>query len=248
MALEFSNVSLSYPGSNAKSVVALERLNFAVANGQVCCVVGPSGCGKTTLLRVAAGLESPSAGEVRFRSAQIAGPSKNRGIVFQAYAAFPWMTARQNVAFGLGGESPGNAGEVDGWLAKVGLSDFADRYPKELSGGMRQRVALARAMIVRPPLLLLDEAFSALDERNRERMHLVLQAHCAETGCAVLLVTHDIREAILLADEVVVLTRRPGRVAKVVPSSFPRPRHRSVIHTPEFAAVQEEILSAFDEP
>src|SRR5262245_5077 len=162
---------MKFTGARGSTVVALENIDLTLAACEFLSVLGPSGCGKSTLLRLAAGLEVPTSGEVTYDGVPIEGPSRQRGFVFQSYSVFPWLTVRENVAFGLDhAESRVNEGRITKWLQFTGLSDFADAYPKTLSGGMRQRLALARTMIVEPELLLLDEPFGALDERTREGM------------------------------------------------------------------------------
>ena len=184
---------MAFSGARASTVVALENIDLSLGAGEFLSVLGPSGCGKSTLLRLAAGLELPTSGEVTYDGIPIDGPSRRRGFVFQSYSVFPWLTVRENVAFGLNNnDSRANDGRITKWLQFAGLTDFADAYPKTLSGGMRQRLALARTMIVEPELLLLDEPFGALDERTREGMqHLLLKA-ARETRCSVIFVTHDV--------------------------------------------------------
>jgi NitT/TauT family transport system ATP-binding protein len=166
--------------------------------------------------------------------------------VFQAYNVFPWLTVRDNVAFGLRDQADKAAHEhVDRWLELAGLTDFADAYPKTLSGGMRQRVALARTMVVEPEMLLLDEPLGALDEHTRRGMQAVLTTLVAQLGCSVLLVTHDVREAILMANRVLLLSRRPGRIIRTYDVPALRPRTREFMRTPEFNALYEEILEQF---
>src|SRR5262245_18347239 len=204
---------MAFSGARASTVVALEDIDLTLAAGEFVSVLGPSGCGKSTLLRLAAGLESPTSGEVIYDGAPVQGPSRSRGFVFQSYGVFPWLTVRENVAFGLNGSRSGaNDPKIAKWLEFTGLSDFANAYPKTLSGGMRQRLALARTMIVEPELLLLDEPFGALDERTRHGMQQLLLEAIRETGSSVIFVTHDVREAIFLADRLILLSKRPGRI------------------------------------
>lgn len=197
-------------------------------------------------MRLAAGLDKPTFGEVLYRGEQIKEPDRRRGLVFQSYSVFPWLTVRQNIEFGLdNSNSRPNREKVSEWLAFTGLTDFADAYPKALSGGMRQRVALARTMIVEPELLLLDEPFGALDERTRESMQALLLKAVANSGCSVLLVTHDIREALILADRILLMGAHPGRIiATFVPPSE-KPRNRDHLSLPEFKSLYEEILDRF---
>jgi len=235
-----------FPGAGGSTVAALENIDLTLAAGEFLSVLGPSGCGKSTLLRLAAGLELPSSGEVTFDGAPIEGPSRRRGFVFQSYSVFPWLTVRENVAFGLDDvESGANTEQITKWLQFTGLMDFADAYPKTLSGGMRQRLALARTMIVEPELLLLDEPFGALDERTRESMRQLLLDATRETGCSVIFVTHDISEAILLGDRVVLLSARPARILSAYEVGAKQPRSRTFLGTEQFTSLRAEILDQF---
>ena len=241
--LQFDRASKSFTSSKGHPVVALEDVTFPVHHGEFVTLIGPSGCGKSTLLRLAAGLEMPTAGSVSYLSQPITGPGLERGFVFQSYSAFPWLTVSENVGFGLPNDHDGvRTLEVKRWLELMGLSEFAEAYPKVLSGGMRQRLALARSMIVNPKLLLMDEPFGALDEHTRESMQQLLLRIVADTGCTILFVTHDIREAILLGDRVIVLSARPGRVLRDVRSVLAKPRTREILRTPEFNSLYETIL------
>ncbi len=244
--LKFINASKAYDADNGRAVHVLEDITFSVRPGEFVSLLGPSGCGKTTLLRMAAGLEKPTSGAIIFDGLPIVGPDRQRGIVFQAYNAFPWLTVRENVAFGLRVQaSDPDAEKVNHWLDVTGLTDFADSYPKTLSGGMRQRLALARTMIVEPRLLLLDEPFGALDERTRNEMQKLLQEVVSQTACTVLFVTHGIREAILLSDRIVLLCQRPARVLDIFDLTLPMPRSPQTIKTPEFMALYDKILTIF---
>ena len=203
---------------------------------------------KSTLLRLAAGLELPTSGEVTCDGVPIEGPSRRRGFVFQSYSVFPWLTVRKNIAFGLNHDkSSAHDGRITKWLAFTGLTDFADAYPKTLSGGMRQRLALARTMIVEPELLLLDEPFGALDERTREGMQQLLLGAVRETGCSVIFVTHDVSEAILLADRLILLSSRPGRILSTYEVMAKKPRSREFLRSEEFARLHAALLDQFTE-
>jgi NitT/TauT family transport system ATP-binding protein len=245
--LQFENASKSFVSSKGHDVVALQQISFSIHHGEFVTLIGPSGCGKSTLLRLAAGLEIASSGSVLYGGKLVNGPAMERGFVFQSYSAFPWLTVRENVAFGLSKHRRDSEPEISHWLELMGLSEFADAYPKVLSGGMRQRLALARSMIVKPKLLLLDEPFGALDEHTRENMQQLLLQVVADSGCTVLFVTHDIREAVLLGDRIVVLSSRPGRVLRDVTSPLGKPRGREHIRTPEFASLYETILDELPE-
>lgn len=240
--LQFENVSRAFVSSQGHSVTALQPISFSIKRGEFVTMIGPSGCGKSTLLRLAAGLDTPTGGNVLYDGQPITGPSMERGFVFQSYSAFPWLTVRQNVGFGLREQSNRREEEISRWLELMGLTEFTDSYPKILSGGMRQRLALARSMIVQPKLLLLDEPFGALDEHTRENMQQLLLQVVADSGCTVLFVTHDIHEAVLLGDRIIVLSGRPARVLRDETSPLPKPRGREHLRTPEFAALYETIL------
>ncbi len=227
---------------------ALERIDLDVHAGEFLAIVGPSGCGKSTLLRIVAGLNPASTGEVRVAGRAVAGPQTDLGIVFQSPVLLDWRTALANVLVQveLRGMDPRAYREraLD-LLAKVGLADFADRYPHELSGGMRQRVAIARALIHDAPLLLMDEPFGALDALTREQMRLDLEALWLATRKTVLFITHSIDEAVLLADRVVVMSPRPGRIEQIMNIGLTRPRGLGARRAPEFSAATERITDIF---
>lgn len=241
--LQFDRTSKTFTGAKRHPIVALQEISFSIRHGEFVTLLGPSGCGKSTVLRLAAGLETATSGTVLYQGQPINSPSVDRGFVFQSYSAFPWLTVCENTGFGLSGDS--RQKEISNWLNLMGLSEFADSYPKTLSGGMRQRLALARAMIVKPKLLLLDEPFGALDERTRESMQQLLLDVVSKTDCTVLFVTHDIREAILLGDRVILLSSRPGRVLRDVVCPLSKPRGRQHLRTPEFNSLYETILDEF---
>ena len=216
--------------SKRQSVQALSDVQFTVENGEFVCLVGPSGCGKTTLLRAIAGLEVPTEGVIMIDGERVEGPGTNRGMVFQEYGLFPWLTVQGNVCFGL--ERQGMAREACDnrcyeMLDLVGLHEFADAYPEELSGGMKQRVAVARALAVDPDILLMDEPFGSVDAQTRERLHAELLDIWQETKKTTLFVTHEVNEAILLSDRVLVMSTEPGQVKEIVDIDLPRPRSRT---------------------
>ena len=213
-----------------QTVQALEDVSFEVDDGEFVCVVGPSGCGKTTLFRIIAGLETATDGEVRLAGKPVVGPGTDRGMVFQEYGLFPWRTVAGNVAFGLeqqGLSAAERADRIEEMLELVGLTEFADAYPKELSGGMKQRVGIARALAVDPETLLMDEPFGSVDAQTRGMLHDELLSVWAETGKTVLFVTHDVDEAVTLADRIVVMAPSPGRVQEIVDVGLERPRQRT---------------------
>jgi NitT/TauT family transport system ATP-binding protein len=228
-------------GSGAREVVAIDRVDLEVAAGELLCVLGPSGCGKSTLLNAMAGFVLPTAGRVIAGGRPVTGPGPERAMVFQEYAIFPWMTVEENVAFGLevrGDARAAIAVRVDALLSKLHLAEFRDRFPKDLSGGMRQRVAIARALAVDSPVLLMDEPFGALDALTRRNQQDELLRIWAEVRKTIVFVTHGIDESIYLADRVVVMTYRPATVKRIVPIALPRPRDPA---SPEFNAVKREL-------
>lgn len=220
---------------------ALDTVSLSAKAGEFISFVGPSGCGKSTLLRLIAGLATPSSGEVLVGDEKIAGPSAERGLVFQDPNLFPWLSVRQNIQSGLvaRGVLSSKRHEVDEFIHLVGLESFANAYPHHLSGGMAQRVALARALINHPKVLLLDEPLGALDAFTRMRMQDEVLSIWQARGTTMLLVTHDIDEAIYMSDSIVLMTPRPGRIERIMPVNLPRPRDRA---SPEFLRLRGEIL------
>ncbi|AUG47711.1 nitrate ABC transporter ATP-binding protein [Haloarcula taiwanensis] len=221
------------------SVQALSGVSLSVREGEFCCIVGPSGCGKTTLLRTIAGLEDTDSGSILVDDDRVTEPGLDRGMVFQEYALFPWLTVRGNIRFGLDRpacDCPDCEGRIRELVDLVGLSGFEDAYPKELSGGMKQRVGIARALAVDPEILLLDEPFGSVDARTRDRLHDELLDIWAETRQTVVFVTHDIDEAVKLADRVVVLDDDPGTVQSTVTVDIDRPRERTSHRFVEYVA------------
>lgn len=231
--------------SDAGAVTALDGIGISVADREFVSVVGPSGCGKTTLLRLFAGLEQPTEGRVETDGERIESPSPSRAMVFQSFNLFEWRTVRGNVAFGLerlGVPESERRERVEEWLETVGLAGFADAYPEELSGGMRQRVGLARALAVDPDVLLMDEPFGALDAQTRALLQSELLDLWEDQRTTVLFVTHDIEEALLLSDRVVVMGNDPNRIVKRVDVPFERPRHgRELQTTTEFVKHRQEV-------
>jgi NitT/TauT family transport system ATP-binding protein len=250
--LEVVGVSREFSGPRGhRPTQALAHVDLSVAAGEFLAIIGPSGCGKTTLLHIIDGLLPPTAGHVLVDGQRVLEPGRDRAVVFQDPALLPWRTVARNVAYGLEclGVDRRRAGErARGWLELVGLAEFGDHYPHQLSGGMRQRANLARALAVEPDVLLMDEPFASLDAQARETLQAELLALCARTGKTTVFVTHDIVEAIYLADAVTVLTPRPGRVQCVIPVPAPRPRDWSVRREPWFLACEDEIRRLLGQP
>jgi len=223
---------------------ALRPTSLAIADNDFITVLGPSGCGKSTLLRIVAGLDAPTTGRVLLDGAPVVGPGADRGMVFQSYTLFPWLTVRQNICFGLrerGMAQPAQDEIAAHYIDKVGLGGFEHHYPKMLSGGMQQRTAIARALANAPKILLLDEPFGALDNQTRGLMQELLLSIWEAERKTVLFVTHDIEEAIFMANRVVVMTARPGRVKADVPVALPHPRHYTLKTTSEFSALKARL-------
>ncbi|MDP9389683.1 MAG: ABC transporter ATP-binding protein [Actinomycetota bacterium] len=222
----------------------LDGVDLRVDEGELVCLVGSSGCGKSTLLAIAAGLEPPTAGAVLLDGEPVTGPGADRGLVFQGYSLYPWRTVAQNVAFGLelaGFPRAEIARRVEHRLSVVGLSGFADALPAQLSGGMKQRTAIARALATEPRVLLLDEPFGALDAQTRAAMQEFLLCLWRETGTTILMVTHDVEEAVLLSQRVYVMSSHPGAVAAELAVPLPPERPRSVRRDPRFQELCQEI-------
>jgi NitT/TauT family transport system ATP-binding protein len=247
-AIELSGVTKRFATPSGTVFTALADLDMTVAPGEFCAVVGPTGCGKSTTLTLVSGLERPSKGTVRVDGRPVTGLTPGVGFVFQNDAVFPWKSVLDNVASGprFRGERRRAANEAArDWLRRVGLSGFEDRYPHQLSGGMRKRVALAQSLINQPKVLLMDEPFSALDVQTRSIMSDELLSLWELTRPAVVFVTHDLEEAIALADKVVVLTAGPGRVKATFRVDLPRPRKAQEIRfTDEFTSLYQEIWEA----
>ena len=228
-------------GAEGHEVVALQGIDLALARGQFTCLLGPSGCGKSTLLGAVAGFAPPSSGTILVDDRPVTGPGPQRGMVFQEYALFPWMTVEQNIRFGLEIKrlrGPEIERRVDDLLRLLSLADFRSRYPKDLSGGMRQRVAIARVLALDSPILLMDEPFGALDALTRRNLQDELLRLWAELKKTILFVTHSIEEAIYLADRIVVMTYRPGTVKRDMLVEIGRPRDPSA---PEFNLLKREL-------
>ena len=233
--------------SSTGSTLALQATDLDVAENDFVTILGPSGCGKSTLLRIVAGLDHPTAGEVRLDGRPVRGPGADRGMVFQSYTLFPWLSVLDNVCFGLRERGLARAQQIEiaqGFIAKVGLNGFEHHYPKQLSGGMQQRTALARALANGPRMLLMDEPFGALDHQTRELMQELLLGIWEAEAKTVLFVTHDIDEAVFIGSRVVLMSARPGRIKLDRPVPLPHPRHYSVKTTPEFSSLKAELTEA----
>jgi sulfonate transport system ATP-binding protein len=228
---------------NGADVIALQGIDLAIREGEFVSIVGSSGCGKSTLLRIISGLENGYSGEVKIGGRRIAGPGLDRGMVFQEHRLIPWLTVEQNVAFGLNGLENGQRDTVvRDHLELVGLAAFAKALPHQLSGGMSQRVAIARSLVNNPQLLLLDEPFGALDAMTRIQMQQEILRIWEVERTTMVLVTHDIDEAIFLGDRVVIMSNRPGTIKRIVPVQLPRPRDRSSY---DFVQIRKEIYAEF---
>lgn len=231
----------------------LNEISLQVFRREFMCVVGPSGCGKSTFIRIVAGLDEPTSGEVLLEGKPVCGPGSDRGMVFQGYTLFPWLTVKKNVMFGLqvGGQSNSVAeGEAREWIDLVGLSKFENSYPHELSGGMKQRVAIARALANKPRILLMDEPFGALDSQTRCKMQSYLLQIWKRVDVTILFVTHDLDEAIYLSDRILVLGANPSRIDEIIEVPVPRPRSSAQLLSPEFLATKrrlEELIHGGDE-
>jgi NitT/TauT family transport system ATP-binding protein len=252
MSLVVDAVTKTFPGGRRRpDVLALDGIDMHVEPGEMVSIVGASGCGKSTLLRIVGGLDRPTTGEVRIDGDLVVGPGPDRGMVFQAYSLFPWRTVADNVAFGLEVAGTGRGARrdrVDELLGIMGLTEFARHRPGQLSGGMRQRVAIARALAPEPDVLLLDEPFGALDAQTKLAMHEFLHQVRQRTGCTVLMVTHDVAEAVYLSQRVYVLSARPGRVAEEVHVPFGASRGPDVKRDARFLDLHDEIEDRLHTP
>ena len=243
--LLIEGLSRVFPGVRGGAPTrALEPTDLAVAENDFITILGPSGCGKSTLLRIVAGLDRPTTGRVLLDGRAVTGPGADRGMVFQSYTLFPWLTVAENIAFGLterGVPASERRDIVAAYIEKVGLRGFERHYPKQLSGGMQQRTAIARALANDPEILLLDEPFGALDNQTRSLMQELLLGIWERERKTVLFVTHDIEEAIFLASRTIVMTARPGRIKAEVPVDLPHPRHYRMKTSPEFSRLKARL-------
>jgi len=249
--VSFQEVSRAFPQAGGGTFLALDRLDLDIADGEFVTVVGPSGCGKSTAMNIAAGLVMPSSGRMLVDGAAVTGPGPERGVIFQQYALFPWLTVRENVEFGLrvAGMRAARRREVaDYFIALVGLTDFAGALPKTLSGGMKQRCAIARAYAVDPTILLMDEPFGALDALTRVQLQDQLLQVWSRERRTIMFITHDVDEAVYLANRVVVMAARPGRLLDVVPVGLAYPRTEEMRLSPGFAALRNRVWRAVYHP
>jgi NitT/TauT family transport system ATP-binding protein len=227
--------------------LALGDVSIDIADNEFVTVVGPSGCGKTTLMNILAGLETATSGRASVDGRTITGPGPDRGVIFQQYALFPWLTVRKNVEFGLRTAGVGRAERrrtAEHFIDLVGLSDFADALPRQLSGGMKQRCAIARAYAVNPSILLMDEPFGAVDALTRVRLQEQLLTTWSQEKRTVVFITHDVDEAVFLANRVVVMAARPGRIVEVIDVGLPYPRTEELRLSPAFTALRNRVWSA----
>jgi NitT/TauT family transport system ATP-binding protein len=245
VSIEIKNINKSFDG-RGKNLSVLEDINLTIDDGEFVCLLGPSGCGKTTLLRLIAGLDNPTSGEIVANGEVVENPSGDRAVIFQQYSLFPWLTVLQNVTFGLemsGGSKEENVKAAERYLKSVGLLEFKDSYPHELSGGMKQRVAIIRSLLNHSPILLMDEPFSALDMQNRHKLQEQLIGVWKRFENTIVFVTHDVDEAVYLADKIVLLDKNPGKIAEVISVDLERPRKRE---SQEFLEIQESIVENLD--
>jgi len=246
MTVVLRNVSKTFTTRQNEPLIALDNISARVAKGEFLCILGPSGCGKTTLLRMIGGLDYPTSGEIDVEGTPVTGPDPRLAMIFQEYSLYPWRTVRANVGFGLqmrGVPHEEREEIVNRFISLVGLEGFGDSYPYELSGGMRQRVAVARALATDPAVLLMDEPFGALDAQTRNRMQKELLQIWEKTKKTVIFVTHSVDEAVYLADRIMVLSPRPGRIAGIYDVEIPRPRDRTSV---EFATLRRDVLELID--
>lgn len=248
MKLQVTNLQKIYPPQTRrdKEVVALKDINLEVAESEFVVIVGPSGCGKSTLINIIGGLDDATEGEVKIDGKDVVEPGADRGMVFQGYSLFPWLTVQKNVEFGLKMKKVSKAERAKialEFIELVGLKGFENSLPKQLSGGMKQRVAIARTLANHPEVLLMDEPFGALDAQTRVVMQELLAKISRETKNTILFITHDIDEAILLADKIYVMSRRPGTIREVIDVNIEGERNHEILVKPEFLAMKQKIMN-----
>jgi NitT/TauT family transport system ATP-binding protein len=243
--ITFENVSVDFPTAQGPMRV-LDGVSFDIRNGEFVSIIGPSGCGKTTMMNIVGGFVQPTEGRVLLDGKPVTAPGPDRGVIFQEYGVFPWLTVRQNIEFGLklaaSKTSAAERGEiVQRYMALMGLTDFAGHFPKHLSGGMRQRLAIARAYAVKPQFLLMDEPFGALDAQTRTAMQDLLLDVLQREGKTVMLITHSVEEAIYLSSRIVVVTARPAKIRTIIDVPFGYPRAENVHEDPRFGELRSQI-------
>ena len=243
--IAFENLSVDFQTEGGPLRV-VDDVSLSIHENEFICVVGPSGCGKTTLMNVLAGFVPPTQGQVLLDGKPVQGPGRDRGVIFQEYGVFPWLTVEQNIQFGLKlGSSKTPASERDAvcrkYLALMGLTDFAKAFPKTLSGGMRQRLAIARAYAAQPEFLLMDEPFGALDAQTRSKMQNLLLEVLEREGKTVMMITHSVDEAVYLASRIVVVTARPARIKEIIEVPFGYPRREDLHESPEYIAIKAHV-------
>ena len=243
--VQFDHVSLSFDTPKG-SLRVVDDVSYDIQDGDFIAVIGPSGCGKTTMMSMLAGFQKPTTGRVLFDGKPVAGPGPERGVIFQEYGVFPWLTVKQNIAFGLSLKAnhvPAAERNAicEHYLELMGLADFANSWPKHLSGGMRQRLAIARAYAVKPQFLLMDEPFGALDAQTRSNMQNLLLKVLETEGKTVMLITHSVDEAIYLASRIVVVTARPARIREIIQVPFAYPRDESIQERAEFGELRKHV-------
>ena len=250
VVLEVDRLGREFPGEHGM-ITALREVSFRVHRREFVCVIGPSGCGKSTLIRMVAGLDHPTSGRMLLDGREVTGPGPDRGMVFQGYTLFPWLTVTQNVMFGLemqGVDRTSAESRAREWIDLVGLGRFATAYPAQLSGGMKQRTAIARALAANPRILLMDEPFGALDAQTRAQMQMHLMEIWRNVDVTILFITHDLDEAILLADRILVLKANPGEVQELIEVPVPRPRSLAQLTSPEFLATRRRLDALIHPP
>lgn len=243
--IAFENICVDFPTERGPLRV-VDDVSLCIHENEFICIVGPSGCGKTTLMNILAGFVPPTQGRVLLDGKPVQGPGRDRGVIFQEYGVFPWLTVEQNILFGLKLASsktqPSERAEVcRKYLALMGLTDFAQAFPKTLSGGMRQRLAIARAYAAQPEFLLMDEPFGALDAQTRSKMQNLLLEVLQREGKTVMMITHSVEEAVYLASRIVVVTARPARIKEIIEVPFGYPRREDLHESPEFVAIKAHV-------
>ena len=250
MSIDINNVSKLFI-TKAKDFIAVKDINLHIDDGEFICLLGPSGCGKTTILRMIGGLETPESGKIYADGNLVEGPSKDRGFIFQQYSLFPWLNVLDNVTFGLNitekDKKEENIQVAERYLDRVGLSDFKYSYPHELSGGMKQRVAIVRSLLNHTPILLMDEPFSAVDMQNRHNLQEQLLEIWIRFNTTIVFVTHDVDEAVFLADKIVIMDKNPGRIKQIVEVDLPRIRKRDSKEFLDHLDYVESLLGVWED-